>query len=329
MVKYKQDPSFLQPRFSGISTFMRLPHVQTLEDINVAVVGVPFDTAQTFRTGSRLGPQAIRNFSSLVRCSSYYHQINIFDYISAVDYGDIPVVPGNIQDTYHNMVETLGPMYEREIVPLVMGGDHSISLGELRAAAKHYGPVSLLHFDAHTDTVDSYFGQKYTHGTPFRRAVEEGLLDPSSSIQIGMRGSLNNICEYDESRDLGFEVITTEEIIEMKIPTLISKIKDRVKDKPVFLSFDVDFIDPAFAPGTGTPEVGGIYPREALQILRKLTDISFIGFDVVEVLPSYDHGNITAALAANVMFELMCLVALNKKKDSCNLQLLNKELLNQ
>ena len=314
MVKYKQDSTFSQPRFSGISTFMRLPHVKTLEDVDVSVVGVPFDTGQTFRTGARLGPQAIRNFSSLVRCSSYHHQINIFDYISAVDYGDVPVVPGYIQDTYRNMVDTLAPMYEKGIVPIVMGGDHSISLGELRAAAKHHGPVALLHFDAHTDTVDSYFGQKFTHGTPFRRAVEEGLLDPSHSIQIGMRGSMNSISEFDDSRDLGFEVITTEELINMGIPALLSKIKDRVKDKKVFLSFDVDFIDPAFAPGTGTPEVGGIYPREAFQILRQLTDISFIGFDVVEVLPAYDSGDITAALAANVMFEMMCLAALNKKK---------------
>lgn len=313
MVKYKQDPTFSQPRFSGISTFMRLPHVKTLEDVDVAVVGVPFDTGQTFRTGARLGPQAIRNFSSLVRCSSDYHKVNVFDYVSAVDYGDVPVVPGFIQETYENMVEVLEPMYQKGVVPIVMGGDHSVTLGELRAAARAYGPVSLLHFDAHTDTVDSYFGQKYTHGTPFRRAVEEGLIDPASSIQIGMRGSMNSVNEYDDSRKLGFEVITTDELVEMGIRALISTIKNRVKDHKVFLSFDVDFIDPAFAPGTGTPEVNGIYPREAFQILRQLADLSFIGFDVVEVLPAYDHGEITSALAANIMFEMMCLAALNKK----------------
>ncbi|RWR06943.1 agmatinase [Siminovitchia fortis] len=312
-MKYQQDPTFKEPRFSGISTFMRLPHVKTTEDVDVAVVGVPFDTGQTFRTGARLGPQAIRNFSSLVRCSSNHHKINIFDYISAVDYGDIPVVPGFIQETYENMVDVLAPMYQKGIVPIVMGGDHSITLGELRAAAKTYGPVSLLHFDAHTDTVDSYFGQRYTHGTPFRRAVEEGLIDPASSIQIGMRGSMNSVNEYDDSRELGFEVITTDELLEMGIPALISAIKNRVKGHNVFLSFDVDFIDPAFAPGTGTPEVGGIYPREAFQILRQLTDIPFLGFDVVEVLPAYDHADITSALAANIMFEMMCLAALNKK----------------
>ncbi len=311
---YRQDPTFKEPRFSGISTFMRLPHVKTLDQVDVAVVGVPFDTGQTFRTGARLGPQAIRNFSSLVRCSSNYHKINIFDYVSAVDYGDIPVVPGFIHETYESMVDGLAPMYQKGIVPIVMGGDHSISLGELRAAAQAYGPVSLLHFDAHTDTVDSYFGQKYTHGTPFRRAVEEGLIDSSSSIQIGMRGSMNSVHEYDESRKLGFEVVTTDELIEMGIPELMSAIKNRVKGRKVFLSFDVDFIDPAFAPGTGTPEVGGIYPREAIQILRQLTDITFIGFDVVEVLPAYDHADITSALAANVMFEMLCLAALNKKE---------------
>ncbi|RST77616.1 agmatinase [Siminovitchia acidinfaciens] len=319
MVKYKQDPTFSQPRFSGISTYMRLPHVKTLDDVDVAVVGVPFDTGQTFRTGARLGPQAIRNFSSLVRCASDYHKINIFDYISAVDYGDVPVVPGFIQETYKNMVDVLAPMYQKGIVPIVMGGDHSITLGELRAAAQTYGPVSLLHFDAHTDTVDSYFGQKYTHGTPFRRAVEEGLIDPTRSIQVGMRGPVNSLDEYDESRELGFEVITTDELVEMGIPSLISAIKNRVQGQRVFLSFDVDFIDPAFAPGTGTPEVNGVYPREAFQILRQLTDISFIGFDVVEVLPAYDHGEITSALAANVMFEMMCLAALNKKAAVTNM----------
>ncbi|VEF47053.1 agmatinase [Bacillus freudenreichii] len=319
MVKYKQDPTFSQPRFSGISTYMRLPHVKTLDDVDVAVVGVPFDTGQTFRTGARLGPQAIRNFSSLVRCASDYHKINIFDYVSAVDYGDVPVVPGFIQETYKNMVDVLAPMYQKGIVPIVMGGDHSITLGELRAAAQAYGPVSLLHFDAHTDTVDSYFGQKYTHGTPFRRAVEEGLIDPTRSIQVGMRGPVNSLDEYDESRELGFEVITTDELVEMGIPSLISAIKNRVQGQRVFLSFDVDFIDPAFAPGTGTPEVNGVYPREAFQILRQLTDISFIGFDVVEVLPAYDHGEITSALAANVMFEMMCLAALNKKAAVTNM----------
>ncbi|MFD1708615.1 agmatinase [Siminovitchia sediminis] len=313
MKKYQQDPTFREPRFSGISTFMRLPHVRTLDEVDVAVVGVPFDTGQTFRTGARLGPQSIRNFSSLVRCSSTFHGINIFDYVSAIDYGDVPVVPGFIQETYENMVEVLAPMYQRGIVPIVMGGDHSITLGELRAAAKAYGPVSLLHFDAHTDTVDSYFGQKYTHGTPFRRAVEEGLIDPTRSIQVGMRGPVNSLDEYDESRELGFEVITSDEIYEMGIPSLITAIKNRVQGQRVFLSFDVDFIDPAFAPGTGTPEVNGIYPREAFQILRQLKDLSFIGFDVVEVLPAYDHGEITSALAANIMFEMMCLAALNKK----------------
>ncbi|SFE58942.1 agmatinase [Alteribacillus iranensis] len=313
MVKYKQDPTFSQPRFSGISTFMRLPHVQTLEDVDVAVVGVPFDTGQTFRTGARLGPQSIRNFSSLVRCSSNYHKINIFDYVSAVDYGDVPVVPGFIQDTYKNMVDVLAPMYEKGIVPIVMGGDHSVALGELRAAAKHYGPVSLLLFDSHTDTVDSYFGQKFTHGTPFRRAVDEGLIDPHKSMLVGMRGPLNNIDEYDEARDMGFDVITTDELLDMGVPALISKIKETLKEERVFLSFDVDFIDPAFAPGTGTPEVNGVYPREAFQILRQLSDLELIGLDVVEVLPAYDQGEITSALAANIMFEMMCLVALNKK----------------
>lgn len=314
MVKYKQDSSFVKPRFSGIRTFMRLPHVQTLENVDVAIVGAPFDTGQTFRTGARLGPQSIRNFSGLIRSSSNYHQIHLFDYISAIDYGDVRVVPGYIEETYKHMENELAPLYKHGIVPIVIGGDHSITLGELRAAYQAHGQVALLQFDAHTDTADTHFEQKYTHGTLFKRAVEEGLIDPYASLQIGMRGTMNSVNDYDESRQLGFEVITTDELIDMGIANVIKKIKAKLAGKKVFLTFDIDFIDPAFAPGTGTPEVNGIYPREAFQILRNLTEIDFIGFDLVEVLPAYDHGEITANLAANIIFEMMCLVALQKKR---------------
>lgn len=313
-IKYKQDSSFSTPRFSGISTFMRLPHVQTLDEVDVIVTGIPFDTAATFRTGARFGPQSIRNFSALVRSYSYYHQIALFDYISSIDYGDIPVVPGYIHETYQKMEEWLTPVFDKGIIPVSIGGDHSITLGELRGAAKKYGPLALVQFDSHCDTTDEYFGQKYTHGTPFRRAVEEGLIDPFRSIQVGIRGSVNGPEDIDGSKELGYEVITTDEMMEMGLEAVLEKIKRRVGDHPAFLTFDIDFVDPAYAPGTGTPEVGGYSSRETIYLLRRLININFIGFDIVETLPSFDQDDITSALAANVMFEMMALAAVQKKK---------------
>lgn len=303
------------PRFAGIRTFMRLPYERDMDklDVDFAIVGVPFDTAASFRAGTRFGPEAIRNVSPLIRTYSYEHQIDIYQYIRGVDFGDVPVIPGDIQETYQRIENELTPLIEKNIVPIVLGGDHSITLGELRAVAKKHGPVALLQFDSHTDVADIHLGLKYTHATPFKRAIEEGLIDPKHSIQIGMRGSLDGPEEIDDALDLGFQVVRSVELFELGIEKLIEMIKSRVKDKPVFLTFDIDFVDPAFAPGTGTPEIGGVTSREALQILRGLTDINFVGFDVVEVLPLYDHGNITAMLAANVVFEMIALLAVTAK----------------
>ncbi|MFB5661181.1 agmatinase [Alteribacillus sp. HJP-4] len=313
-LKYTQDNTFATPRFSGVSTFMRLHHVNTLNDIDFMITGIPFDTAATFRTGTRFGPQAVRNFSSLVRSYSYFHKIGLFEYLSGVDFGDVPVVPGSIHDTYANIEKTLTPVFEKGIIPISVGGDHSITLGELRAAAKKYGPLALVQFDAHCDTTDEYFGQKYTHGTPFRRAVEEGLIDTSRSIQVGIRGSVNDPVDVDGAKNLGYEVITGDELLEIGWDAAIARIKSRVGNYPAFLTFDVDFVDPSCAPGTGTPEVGGLLSREAIYILRRLTGIRFIGFDVVEILPSYDHSDITSALGANVVFEMAALIAVMKKE---------------
>jgi len=312
MANYRPiDPS-RNPRFAGIRTFMRLPNKTKLENADFAIVGVPFDNAASYRSGARYGPEAIRSASPLVRTYSYQHQINLFDYVSGIDYGDVAVIPGDIHETYRQISTTLAPIYEAGVIPIVMGGDHSITLGELRAASKTYGKLALLQFDSHADVGDIHLGQKYTHGTPFRRAVEEKLIDPAHSIQIGMRGSLDGPEEIDDAKDLGFQVITTDELLSMEQSELIAAIKNRVKDMPVFMTFDIDFIDPAFAPGTGTPEVGGVLSREALQIMRKLTNINFVGFDLVEVLPLYDTGEITASLAANIMFEMIALIALER-----------------
>jgi agmatinase len=293
---------------------MRLPYIERLnEHMDFVITGIPFDTGQSFRTGARFGPEAIRDFSILLRPYNPEQEINIFDYVSGVDYGDIPVVPGYITETYEKIEEVLTPVVEKEIIPIVLGGDHSITLGELRAITKRYGPVALLQFDAHSDTWDSYFEKKYNHGTVFRRAIEEGLLDVSRSIQIGMRGSLYGTEDLQDARNLGLEVYTTNEYKRAGVEKMLEKIHQRVGSGPVFLSFDIDFLDPVYAPGTGTPEVSGASIDDALAFVRGLTGIHFVGFDLVEVLPAYDHGQITAAAAANIVYEFITLIALAKK----------------
>lgn len=317
MSKYQPKDSSQSPRFTGVRTFMRLENIQTTENVDFVIVGVPFDTAASNRVGARYGPQHIRNFSVLLRPYNPDQEINIFDYCSGVDYGDIDVVPGNIHRTYDNMVEGLSPIIEKGIVPIIIGGDHSISLGNLRAVAKKYGPVSLVHFDAHGDTWDHYYGEKYMHGTPFRRAVEEGLIDVDHSIQIGMRGPLYGPNCIEDARELGFEVITMGETRKLGQEKVIRRIHERIgaRERPVFVTFDIDFVDPAYAPGTGTPEVAGPTSHEALEYVRGLKELRIIGFDLVEVLPTFDHGEITAALASAVAFEMISLVALKKRAE--------------
>lgn len=305
----------MSPRFCGVRTFMRLEQRATTENVDFVVVGVPFDTAMSNRTGARYGPQHIRNFSVLLRPYNPEQKINIFDYCSGVDFGDIDVIPGNIHRTYKNIEKGLQPILEKNIVPIILGGDHSISLGNLRAFAKRYGPVALVHFDAHSDTWDNYYGEKYMHGTPFRRAVEEGLLDVEHSIQIGMRGPLYSEHDLEEATRLGFEVIPMSELRKIGFQEVINRIHRRVDGRPTFVSFDIDFIDPAYAPGTGTPEVGGPTSAEALELLRGLDGLNLVGFDLVEVLPAYDHGEITAAVASAVAYEMITLVALKKRRN--------------
>ncbi|MDN4075469.1 agmatinase [Fictibacillus terranigra] len=315
---YQPKDSSQSPRFCGVRTFMRLEQMRTTDNVDFVVLGVPFDTAASNRTGQRGGPQHIRNFSVLLRPYNPDMDINIFDYCSGVDYGDIDVVPGNIHQTYDNMVSELKPILDRSITPIIMGGDHSISLGNLRAFYQKYGPVSLVHFDSHGDTWDHYYGEKYMHGTPFRRAVEEGLLDVEHSIQVGMRGPLYGPGDIEDARDLGFEVIPMKEVREIGFDEVMRRIHRRVGNRPVFVSYDIDFVDPAYAPGTGTPEVGGPTSYEALKYVRGLDGLNVVGFDLVEVLPSYDHGEITAALASSVMYEMITLAALKKRKHVLN-----------
>ena len=310
MVSYKPANSFETPRFSGVRTFMRLPNVQDLQNSDVAIVGAPFDTGASFRVGARFGPEGIRSASHLLRPYNPSQDISIFEHLSVVDYGDVPVVPGFIEESYERITAGLEEIHRAGVVPIVLGGDHSIALPELRAAAAVHGPLALVQFDSHADTWDAYFGKKYNHGTVFRRAVEEGLLVAEHSIQVGMRGSLYDSGDLQVSRELGFDLVTTDAVRKLGVGETIARIRERVGDTMVYVSFDVDFVDPAFAPGTGTPEVGGFSSREAQEFVRGLAGTRIVGCDVVEVYPQYDGpGQVTALLAANIAFEFLSQIA--------------------
>jgi agmatinase len=313
LTRYEPADSFETPRFSGVRTFMRLPNVQDLENADAAIVGAPFDTGTTFRVGARFGPEGIRSASHLLRPYNPSLDVIIFDHLSVIDYGDVPVVPGYIEESYRRIKEGLEPIHRAGVIPIVLGGDHSIALPELRAAAAVHGPLALVQFDSHPDTWDAYFGEKHTHGTPFRRAVEEGLLRPECSIQVGMRGSIYDAGDWDDARVLGFDLVPTDAIRKLGIDETLARIRERVGDAKVYVSFDVDFVDPAFAPGTGTPEIGGFTSREAQEFVRGLAGMDVVGCDVVEVYPAYDPAQITALLAANVAHEFLSLIAARRK----------------
>jgi agmatinase len=303
------------PRYTGIRTFARCPHTRELDGVDVAVVGVPFDTTTSFRPGARFGPEAIRSASVLLRDYHPPLDIEVFPTLSIVDWGDVPIIPSNTQRSLELIADGVGEVLDGDAVPLCLGGDHLIALPELRAHAARNGPLALVLIDAHADTWDAYYGERYFHGTPFRRAVEEGLLAPERSLMAGMRGPRYSRGDLDDTRELGFEVIPGEELRGMSPDEYGARVRERVGDAPALLSFDIDFLDPAFAPGTGTPEVAGPSSAEALALVRALAGISFRGFDVVEVSPPYDTaGQTTALAAANVAYELLALIAVSSSR---------------
>lgn len=313
MTRHQPVSAMQLPRFAEMGTFMRLPRTRDLNGVDVAIVGLPFDTGASFRVGARFGPEAIRRGSVLLRPFNASQNVNIFERCTVVDYGDLPVVPGFIEDSYARMEEGLAPIVDAGVIPVGLGGDHSITLAELRALSRRWGPLGLIQIDAHPDTWDAYWEKRYTHGTVFRRAVEEGILDPSRSVQVGMRGPIYELDDYEQARRLGFDLITMDEVRRIGLDGVIARIHARAAGSgPYFLSFDIDSVDPAFAPGTGTPEVGGFTSYEALLLVRALKGIRFVGADVVEVLPAYDTAEMTAMLAANVTFEILSLIALAK-----------------
>lgn len=313
MKNYMPTDALLSPRFCGIRTFMRVPYVTDLEDVDVAIMGVPFDTATTYRTGARFGPAAIRDISNTVRPYNIDMEINSFEHINVVDRGDMDIIPGYIEDTYEIIERECAKVLEAGAVPICLGGDHSITLGELRAAAKKYGPLAFVHFDSHTDTVSSYFGKDYCHGTPFYHAIKEGLIAPENSIQVGMRGNLYEPNGFKDSEDLGLEVITAKEMHKIGIEETAKRIMERVGDRKTFLTFDIDFVDPAYAPGTGTIEIGGFSSHETMELISGIKELNVVAFDLVEVAPMYDPTQITAFLAANIVHDFIAMVARKRK----------------
>lgn len=297
------------PRYTGVRTFASLPQATAPDGLSAAVLGVPFDTATSYRAGARFGPEAIRSASALLRTHDMALGVDALG--GAADCGDVVITPGNAARTMEQIAAGLEPFAAAGVTTMTLGGDHSISLGELRAhAAAHGAPLALVLLDAHADVWDAYYGEKIFHGTPFRRAVEEGLLAPERSLMAGMRGPLYDPADLEAARDLGFEVLIGDDLRALDATAYAARVLARVGDSPAFLSFDVDVVDPAFAPGTGTPEVGGLTSVEALGFLRALAGMRFVGFDVVEVSPPYDGpGQVTALLAANVAYTMLGLAA--------------------
>ena len=299
----------LVPRFGAIPTFMRLPHVTDPARLDIALIGVPWDGGTTNRAGARHGPREIRNMSSFMRKVHHVSRIAPYDLARIADLGDAPVNPIDLMDTLGRIEKFYAKVHAAGALPVSAGGDHLVTLPIFRAIAKGR-PIGMVHFDAHSDTNDRYFGDnKYTHGTPFRRAVEEGLLDPKRTVQIGIRGSIYAPDDMDFAESSGMRVIYMEEFAKLG-PAKATEIARRVVgDGPTYISFDVDGLDPVFAPGTGTPEIGGMTTREAQEVVRGLQGLNLIGGDVVEVSPPFDPSGNTALVGATFMFEIMCLLA--------------------
>ncbi|GAB4067860.1 agmatinase [Ancylobacter sonchi] len=300
------------PRFCGVPTFMRLPQATTLDGLDAAIIGIPSDSGAPFRTGARFAPNAVRAISIMLRpINPYRGGINVFERLRVADVGDAAVVPGYLEETLARIEASVATLVKAGVTPFGIGGDHSVTLAELRAVAATHGPVALIQFDSHSDTWDKYFaGKRYSAGTPFRRGVEENIIDPAHSIQVGLRGSLFSPTDVSQSVELGYEVVTTDEMFAMGMPALAERIAARAAGRPAFLTFDLDFVDPAAAPGVETPEAGGPNARETLDLLRRLKGINLVGADVVELSPNYDGpGQISALLAATVMAELLALHA--------------------
>ncbi|MPY98306.1 MAG: agmatinase [Actinophytocola sp.] len=293
------------PRYAGETTFARLPRLADLSDADALIWGVPFDSGVTYRPGARFGPNHIRQSSRLLRPYNPALDVAPFGRQQIADAGDSGVNPFNIGEAITSIETAARELSGTSRRLVTLGGDHTIALPLLRVAHERHGPVAVLHFDAHLDTWDTYFGEPYTHGTPFRRASEEGLIDFDHSMHVGIRGPLYAKLDLDESERLGFAAINCRDFARKSLDELLERMRQRLGDRPVYVSVDIDVLDPGFAPGTGTPEAGGMSSRELLEMLRGLAGLNVVGADVVEVSPAYDHAEITGIAAAHVAYELL------------------------
>jgi agmatinase len=302
------DP-LVVPRFAGPATFARLPRREDVDVCDVAVLGIPFDSGVTYRPGARFGPAAIRNASRLLRAYHPGLDVHPFAVLQVADAGDVGCNPFDIAEAISQIEAAADAILDDATHLLSIGGDHTIALPLLRAMHRRHGPVALLHFDAHLDTWDTYFGAAYTHGTPFRRAWEEGLLLENRAAHVGIRGPLFSPDDLVDDARFGFEIVSAMDVLDDGRRAIADRVRDRLGDAPVYVSIDIDVLDPGFAPGTGTPEAGGITSRELLGILRGLAGVNLVGADIVEVAPPYDTGEITAVAAAHAAYELLALFA--------------------
>ena len=297
------------PRFAGIPTFMRLPHIPDAKRLDVALIGVPFDGGTSYRPGPRFGPRHVRQQSAIIRPYHPVLDVSPFDLLRVADYGDLAVNPLSIEDTLQRIEAGLKTVLDQGAVPICVGGDHSILLPILRAMHRTHGPVAMIQLDAHSDTWDQYWGMKYSHGTPVRRAIEEGLLDEAHVLQIGLRGQLYGPDDLDYAREHKIKMITAETVHDHGMSVIHESLKG-FRGHKTYFSLDIDVVDPAFAPGTGTPQVGGLSSHQILTVVRTLAGLNFVGCDLVEVSPPYDSAEITSLLAANLIFEQLCLLCL-------------------
>lgn len=303
------------PRYAGLGTFARLPQIDRVPDYDIAVVGVPFDAGASFRPGARFGPAGVREASRLLR-PGYHFELDVapVEETQVVDAGDIACTPYDITRAVREIEEQALPLLGQNKKVVSVGGDHTIALPMLRAVNKVRGPVALLHFDAHLDTWDTYFDQPVTHGTVFRRAFEEGLLIEDSSMHVGIRGPVYDRDDFLRDHEFGFQIIRCSDLDRIGVPAAVERVKERIGDTPVYLSVDIDVLDPSYAPGTGTPEMGGLHSRELLALLRGLDGLNIVAADVVEVAPAYDHADITSLAAATVVFDLLALMVNHDKQ---------------
>ena len=296
------------PRYAGETTFARLPRLMDQPDADIAVLGVPFDGGTSYRPGARFGPQHVRQSSRLLRPYNPAQQAQPFLRAQVADAGDLSVNPFSVADAVETIEAGARELSGTSRSLLTIGGDHTIALPLLRVQHERHGPLAVLHLDAHLDTWDTYFGEPYTHGTAFRRAAEEGLTDPRHSVHVGLRGPLYSDLDLDESEQLGFAAVHCRDFVRSPIDDILERIRTRLGDRPVYVSVDIDVLDPAYAPGTGTPEAGGMSSAQLLEVLRGLTGLDVVGADIVEVAPAYDHAEITGIAAAHVAYELLSLL---------------------